>query len=132
MKANLSRIGSSGRGGTGWRWRHGRLRTLVAAGLALCSTLGGAGSALGQTVNPNLWVTNGPVSAVVRDGGTIYVGGDFTRVGPATGGGVPLDATTGSLQPFFPKVAGIVRVAIPDGSGGWYIGGSFTYVGGLP
>src|SRR5262245_59666783 len=32
-----------------------------------------------------LWVTNGPVSVVVRDGSTIYIGGAFTLVGPATG-----------------------------------------------
>src|SRR6266516_1094374 len=70
--------------------------------------------------------------AVVRDGGTIYIGGEFTQVGPATGGGVPLDAASGALPPSFPKVLGAVYAVVSDGAGGWYIGGSFSGVGGFP
>jgi hypothetical protein len=31
-----------------------------------------------------------------------------------------------------PRVAGTVYAVAPDGSGGWYVGGSFTHVGGTP
>ena len=101
---------------------------LVAAAACLA---GSYASAHAQTVDPNLWVTNGPVYSVVREGGTIYIGGHFTQVGPATGGGVPLDATSGGLPASFPKVAGNVLAVTSDGAGGWFIGGAFTHVGGL-
>lgn len=49
-----------------------------------------------------------------------------------TGRGVPVDATTGLPALNFPVVTdGIVNSVIPDGSGGWFIGGSFTSVGGF-
>ena len=101
---------------------------VVAAACVLASSRAG----FAQTIDENLWITNGRVAAVVRNGGTIYIGGEFTQVGPATGGGVPLDAASGALPASFPKVAGQVYDAVPDGAGGWYVGGSFTAVGGLP
>src|SRR5262245_22969162 len=64
------------------------------------------------------YVTNGSVHAMVISGNTLYIGGSFTRVGPATGGAVPLDVLTS--QPMaLPKVAGTVSAVAPDGSGGW-------------
>lgn len=49
-----------------------------------------------------------------------------------TGRGVPVDATTGLPALNFPVVTdGTVYSVIPDGSGGWFIGGSFTTVGGV-
>ena len=87
---------------------------------------------LAQKVDTTLWVTNGSVNAVVRDGNTIYIGGDFTLVGPATGGGVPLSMASGGPVGPLPKVHESVSAAVPDGSGGWYIGGTFAAVGGLP
>src|SRR5437867_6868746 len=88
-----------------------------------------AGSA--QTIDPSLWVVNGPVNALGRDGNSLYLGGAFDQVGPATGGGVPLDATSGAFPASFPRVNGRVYTAVSDGAGGWYIGGSFTAVGGV-
>ena len=88
--------------------------------------------ALAQTVNPALWVTNGRVLAIVPEGNTIYIGGAFSWVGPATGGGVPLSAATGELVQPFPEVLGTVYATTPDGAGGWYIGGRFSAVGGVP
>ncbi len=81
---------------------------IVAAACALLSS----GVGFAQTIDENLWVTNGPVYSVVRDGGTIYIGGAFTRVGPVTGGGVPLDGASGALPPSFPKVNGAVYAVI--------------------
>ncbi len=101
-------------------------------GLVLLALLGAARMASAQSVDSTLWVTNGAVNAIVSDAGTIYIGGQFSRVGPATGSGVPLHATSGAPIAGFPKVAGIVRTIVPDGAGGWYLGGSFTSVGGVP
>ncbi|MGH9008268.1 MAG: hypothetical protein ACRDYF_00295, partial [Acidimicrobiia bacterium] len=75
------------------------------------------------------WVTNGTVHAVRQVGNRIYVGGSFTQAGPNTGFGVALDPSTGVWAPAFPKINGIVLVAVPDGDGGFYIGGDFTRVG---
>jgi len=100
----------------------------LTAGLALLS----AGGAFAQAIDGNLWVTNGTVNAVVRDGNTLYIGGAFTLVGPVTGGGVPIDASSGAPESGFPKVEGYVSAVVPDGAGGWYIGGGFTAVGGIP
>ena len=106
----------------------------VLAGLGLCITLSllSSGSAFAQAIDTTPWVTNGDVNAVVRSGNTLYIGGGFTRVGPVTGGGVPIDATSGVPESGFPKVDGYVSSVAPDGSGGWYIGGLFTAVGGIP
>ena len=76
---------------------------------------------------------NGPVWATaVGADGTTYVGGQFTAYGPRTGGGAVLAATgTGALNRQFPAVMGEVWTAVPDGVGGWYIGGSFSQVAGV-
>jgi Calx-beta domain-containing protein/beta-propeller uncharacterized protein DUF5122 len=81
---------------------------------------------------PGLAVTNGEVRAMVESGGTIYIGGSFTQVGPMTGHGVPVSAATGLALSGFPVVSGPFEVVTPDGSGGWFIGGEFTSVGGVP
>jgi hypothetical protein len=98
--------------------------------LAVSSIFASAGVVFAQAIDTTLWVANGDVYSVVRSGGTVYVGGSFTQVGPATGGGVVFDAATGALQQPIPLVTGNVFAAVPDGSGGWYIGGAFTAVRG--
>src|SRR5262245_16803717 len=107
------------------------------AGLAIPLLLWSAAVGRTQTVDPALWKTNGDVSAVVRDGGTIYIGGSFTQVGPTTGAGAVFDAGTGSAQLPYQMVGvglgatnAIINAVAPDGSGGWYLGGSFTIVRG--
>ena len=95
--------------------------------VAACSS-GGGGSSPSYTP----YITNGPVLAVaVADDGTTYIGGIFSEVGVPTGGGVPIDISTGRVPSSFPKIVGTVYAATADGSGGMYIGGLFTYVGGL-
>lgn len=93
-------------------------------------SLGGAESdATG--LDDSFYVTDGPVHAIVDAGSTLYIGGDFTAVGPRTGSGVGLDTTGGNMDTEFPQVIGTVRVAISDGQepNGWYIAGEFTRVG---
>src|SRR6185503_17423578 len=79
-----------------------------------------------------LWLANGTVQATALVGDTLYIGGNFSYVGPRNGGAGLLDATTGDPVAVWPAVNGDVYCTIPDGSGGWYIGGIFTTVGGLP
>ena len=63
--------------------------------------------------------------------GTLYIGGDFTHIGPPTGGHGVIDMD-GTLQGAYPYVDGSVYASGPDDNGGFYIGGSFTSVGGVP
>jgi len=83
-------------------------------------------------VRSDLHVADNSVFAEVISGNTLYLGGAFTMIGAATGGWVPIDATSGLPVAGFPKVDGTVDAAIADGAGGWYIGGFFTSVGGVP
>lgn len=81
------------------------------------------------------WVTDGIVHAVAAssDQSRIYVGGSFSFFGPATGGAVPVDTVKGDPVGAWPQVSGgPVETVIPDGTGGWYVGGSFTHVDGEP
>jgi hypothetical protein len=79
----------------------------------------------------DLWGTDGPVDAIAVAGNTIYIGGSFSLVGPSTGGGVALDAESATPAGPFPKIAGTVSAVVADGMGGWFVGGTFTGVGGL-
>jgi len=105
-------------------------RTARLAPLALaCAVLWPVVSARAQTVAPNFYITNGQVVTQVLRGNTLYIGGMFNFVGPVTGSGVPVDVTTGAPASGFPRVNGTVMAAIPDGAGGWFIGGQFVAVG---
>jgi hypothetical protein len=92
----------------------------------------GASVAKAQGLDPKLWITDGPVYATARSGKTLYIGGRFGQVGFYTGGGVPLAAIGGLPTPGFPRVRGSVRAIAADGTGGWFIGGQFDSVGGIP
>ena len=94
-----------------------------------CGVLLAAGVARAQTVREDFYITNGQVTAQVLRGNTLYVGGSFSFVGAVTGAGVPVDATSGVPESGFPRVNGTVMATVPDGSGGWFIGGLFTAVG---
>ncbi|MCB0878884.1 MAG: hypothetical protein KDC46_07885 [Thermoleophilia bacterium] len=83
-----------------------------------------AATPLGSTV------TNG-VRAIATTPERVYLGGAFTQVGTRLGGGIRVDATTARLQAGSPQIVGDVIDSVPDGSGGWFIGGDFTRVGGI-
>ena len=105
------------------------VRQLLVIALALAAF---TPAARAQAVRRDFWVPNSMVRAAVLDGSTLYVGGDFTRVGPVTGSGVPIDIHTAEPVAGFPMVNGDVSCALTDGAGGWFIGGDFTSVGGVP
>src|SRR5688572_30414876 len=104
------------------------LRRTVHAALVLTLIVAASGSA--QVVDEELFATDGQVNAVLVSGSTLYVGGTFRRVGRAVGSGVPIHSGTGEVSGSFPRISGgSVFAVVPDGFGGWYIGGSFTSVG---
>jgi hypothetical protein len=78
------------------------------------------------------YVTNGPVFTVAPTKKATYIGGAFTEVGPRTGPGVGIDSSTGKSTGLAQVAGGGVDTVARDGSGGYYIGGYFTHVGGLP
>ncbi len=76
-----------------------------------------AGAVQAQDIDQNMWGTNGRVIAIVREGGVVYIGGNFSSVYRVTGGGVQVDAGSGALPAIFPKVNGTVRAVASDGVG---------------
>ena len=90
-----------------------------------------------QHVQPDYWTTDGHVSSLARSGSTLFVGGSFMRLAPYSG---PCAAyRDGTVDPLagFPNVrtvdgTGQVVAVASDGLGGWFIGGVFDSVGGLP
>jgi uncharacterized repeat protein (TIGR01451 family) len=90
-------------------------------------------AALAQGLDSTMWVTDMPVLAIARSEKAIYLGGKFTCIGPNTGGGGTINLSNGKLTSYdqYPNIKGKVSTAIPDGHGGWYIGGTFTHVQGV-
>ena len=103
--------------------RCARYLALVVVGLAPTS-------AAAQSVDPFMWVTDGPIHAMARSGNTLYLGGQFSHVGPSSGSCVVIDSISG-VPLDWPRVVGSVTCAAADGAGGWYVGGDFHSVGGL-
>ena len=124
----LSQIGSA--------LRALRVPAAVAAVAAVVLAPAGAGAVTPQPPPPRplpieAFVTDKAVSALARSGSTVYLGGEFTRIGPPTGGGTVLDPNSGLRASQFPEVRGTAFAIVPDGAGGYYIGGRFTNVGGV-
>ena len=75
------------------------------------------------------WIPNSSLSRVEHSNGYTMLSGYFSTVQEYTGSGVVTDVATGlTVDEQMPKVNGAVYVSISDGSGGYYVGGSFTYV----
>jgi outer membrane protein assembly factor BamB len=123
----------------------------VSSALLLCAvgicTLAGGAAAANRAAGSATWVTDSEgVQAVATSGSRVFIGGFFTGMAPRTGAlalVVPGDGRTDSRFPEFAgelgqQVGGSVRepaavdAVIADGSGGWFVGGQFTSVGGAP
>lgn len=103
--------------------------TLSAAALvaiALAATV-----ALAQHADPAFPVVDARVYTSALVGGTLYVGGQFAWIGPNTGSLACVDAASGAAFPFA-RVDGTVYAIVPDGAGGWFVGGEFASVSGVP
>jgi len=62
-----------------------------------------------QEPNPEVWATNGTVAAIATSGNSIFLGGDFTLVGPNTGHFVAVDAASGLPEGGWPRVDDVVN-----------------------
>jgi hypothetical protein len=78
---------------------------------------------------PDFWLPDGVVHAVLETNGVIYLGGEFTSLSPNLPTSAMLSAVNGHADLTFPPVSGIIYSAIPDGAGGWFLGGRFNRVG---
>src|SRR5262245_5650053 len=96
---------------------------LILVSLALLAVRARAQSARTDTPTPL-----GPVLATTTMGNTIYLAGNFNRVGLPKGGAAVFDGVSGASLTAPLGVDGVVNVAAPDGSGGFYFGGTFTHV----
>ncbi|MEO0898288.1 MAG: T9SS type A sorting domain-containing protein [Bacteroidota bacterium] len=90
-------------------------------------------SRLDGTALPLKSPVSGDIKTMVVSGDTLYAGGTFNgTIGFPTGRAARLTAED-SLPPLpFPEFAGTVETIIPDGSGGWFVGGSFFTVDNQP
>src|SRR5262245_23622947 len=101
---------------------------LVLASLSLLTLF--ARTVRAQEIDPGFWSTDGVVHAFESAGDTVFIAGEFTSIGPASGGAALLDIRDASPRANFPRVAGRIRAAVSDGRGGWFIGGTFNGVEG--
>lgn len=72
---------------------------------------------------------NGDVLTLARDGGTLYVGGNFTEIGGASRARVAALDAAGRATAFNPQANNMVLALTPHG-GRVYMSGTFTAVGG--
>src|SRR5262249_38118844 len=84
-----------------------RARTILALPRA---SLGLVGAAHSQPLRDDFWVTNGSVEAVAVDNGIVYLGGSFSRVGPAIGGAAMIDAAGSVLQPYLQVIGKVEAI----------------------
>ena len=100
-----------------------------ASGQAAVASLTTVAPSLTYTPSQSWWSTNGRVNDIKVVGGRAYLAGGFDYIGPTAGHGVAVNRTDGTIVAGFPKIDGIVRAAVQDGQGGWYLGGDFAKVG---
>lgn len=70
------------------------------------------------------------ISQSVSIGNTVYIGGGFRNIGPNTGTGVILSDDGTQLLTYKKwRINGPVYTSVPDGNGGYFIGGYFSKIG---
>jgi len=76
----------------------------------------------------------GSVTHLARADGsnTLYLAGSFDHLGPDVRYGAQMDVVTGYLDEGFNGLGLPGHACAPDGAGGWYVGGAFTEVAGVP
>lgn len=69
------------------------------------------------------------VTALTTHNDSIFIGGEFSRLGLKTDYLSSINEGGTTSDQGMPNANGAIRCIIPDGSGGWYVGGSFTQIG---
>src|SRR3954467_11713477 len=103
--------------------RRPRRRLRAALGvLALAFALVPAASqaTTGWSEPTHIWITDGTVHAVASTPGAVYVGGDFSLIGPPTGSWVDLEPA-GQVRSTPNILGAVVDQTVADGSGGWFM-----------
>jgi hypothetical protein len=107
----------------------------MSAVLALALAIPATAQAVAPPIVPpdmGAYVTDGRVNAMAKYGNTIYLGGDFEHLGPRVGPFAKISRSTGARDTAWAQPSGgDVMSSISDGSGGYFIGGSFTSVSGV-
>ena len=85
----------------------------------------------GPTGSPSVGGTYRMLSSIKKYKDTLYLGGAFSYVGRYTGGSACFDTSTGDYINInkWPRVNGIVKAIVDDGSGGVFLLGKFTKAG---
>jgi hypothetical protein len=105
-------------------------RLLGVAAVLACACPNSALASPPTTIDSGLPLISGNVGAIATAGTSTFISGGFGSIGTEGGGGLEFNATTGAQVPLPPIAGGGVDAAVPDGSGGWYLGGDFDRVAG--
>ena len=103
----------------------------TAATLLVCAFAATA-AAQHRPANALNWAFGGTVHTVARAGNVAFVGGRFNAVAArhnVVGGFAVISATTSHRALRTARVHGNVNAVVSDGTGGWFLGGNFTFVG---
>jgi len=111
---------------------HLSMRLLVS--VILAGVAAGTLSADYRPTSRLAWAFDGTIDESERAGNILYLAGDFTGAAPIGNLAPRLVElqTSGSATPArtLPSPSGPVNVIIPDGAGGYFVGGGFTSIGG--
>lgn len=101
------------------------MRSPFLLGAIIASPLSGSAQ-LAPQVRDELWTTNGPVECMATHGDSLFIGGPFTEVARPLCYATLLSQQDGGVVSFGNRPNGGVSAIIPDGNGGFYLGGGFT------
>ncbi len=101
----------------------------IAASLLLLATSASAAPSLSLE---RTFVTDGTVLATASDGSQLFIGGRFTYIGQRSGELALVSPTTGLRDKSVPELGGgVVNAIVPDGSGGYFVGGDMRSAGSI-
>ena len=110
-------------------WLGGNFTTINASNLSR-PYLAHVNTTNGNFLNGSLSADN-VVNKLTAHGDSIFAGGNFSRLGLKTDYFSSITEGSSTSDQSMPNANGQIRCVISDGSGGWYVGGYFTQIGGI-